>query len=63
MPKSNFIKKAVRKPGAFRAQAQRAGMSTAAYAKYVLDPKNARKTTERTKRRARLAQTLMKLKK
>ena len=57
----NFIQKANLKKGAFTAQAKRAGMSVAAYIKFVLNPKNAKKTTETTKRRARLAKTLRKL--
>ena len=66
MPKQSgkpkkFIKKAIKKEGAFTAQAKRAGMSVSAYIKFVLDPKNAKKTTETTKRRARLAKTLRKL--
>lgn len=56
-----FIQKANLKKGAFTAQAKRAGMSVAQYIKFVLNPKNAKKTTETTKRRARLAKTLRKL--
>ena len=56
-----FIQKANLKKGVFTAQAKRAGMSVAQYIKFVLNPKNAKKTTETTKRRARLAKTLRKL--
>ena len=56
-----FIKKAIKKPGAFTAQAKRANMTVPQYIKFVLDPKNAKKTNETTKRRARLAKTLRKL--
>ena len=56
-----FIQKANLKKGAFTAQAKRAGMSVAQYIKFVFNPKNAKKTTETTKRRARLAKTLRKL--
>lgn len=58
---SRWIQKAIRKPGAFRAQAKRAGKSTAAYARTVL--KKGSKASATTKRRARLAQTLARLRK
>jgi hypothetical protein len=49
-----WIQKAVsRHPGAFKAQAKRAGKSTAAYARSVL--KKGSKASTRTKRRAALA--------
>lgn len=51
-----WIQGAIKHPGAFSAQAKRAGMSTGAYAKQVLAPGS--KATATTKRRARLAQTL-----
>lgn len=57
----NWIKRAIRKPGAFRAQAKRAGKSTATFARSVLKKGSQASTT--TKRRARLAQTLAKLRK
>ena len=48
--------------GTFTRQAKRAGYDNVqAYANFVLDPKNASKTTEKTKRRARLAQTFEKM--
>jgi len=52
----NFIAKAIKRPGAFRAKARAAGMSTGAYAKSVLAPGSGAST--RTKRQANLAQTL-----
>ena len=55
MAKKNFIQGAIQHPGAFKAQAQRAGMSTRAYA---LAHQSDSGTTGR---RARLALTLMKL--
>lgn len=51
--KKNFIKGAIKRPGAFRAKAKKAGMSTAAYA---AKEKNA---PGRLGKQARLAQTLM----
>jgi len=46
------------KKGAFTKQAHKAGFSNVQkYAKWVLDPRNKSRTTETTKRRARLAQT------
>jgi hypothetical protein len=54
-----FIQKAIKHPGAFREQAERAGMDTASYARKVLAPGS--RAPETTKRRARLALTLMKL--
>lgn len=50
-----FIQKAIKRPGAFKAKAQRAGMSTAAYAQ---KEKNA---PGRLGRQARLATTLMRM--
>lgn len=52
----NFIQKAIKHPGAFKAQAKKAGMSTSAYATKVL--KKGSKASTRTKRRAALAKTL-----
>jgi hypothetical protein len=57
------ISKAIKKPGSFSAQAKRANMTVPQYIKFVLDPKNAKKTTETTKRRARFAKTLAKVRK
>lgn len=54
--KGGWISGAIKKPGAFTAQAKRAGMSTSAFAKKALAPGS--KATETTKKRARLAQTL-----
>jgi len=54
----NWIKGAIKRPGAFSAKAKRAGMSTSAYANKVL-AKNSRAST-RTKRQAALAKTLAK---
>lgn len=51
-----WIQRAVKKPGSFTLQAHRAGYKNVqAYAEWVLNPKNAHKTTKRTKSRARLA--------
>lgn len=55
-----WIKGAIKRPGAFRAKAKRAGMSTTAYAKTVGKSKTA---TTRTKRQAALATTLGKMRK
>jgi hypothetical protein len=49
-----WIKKAIRRPGALRAKAKAAGMSTMAYAR------SHRKAKGRTGRQARLALTLSK---
>lgn len=54
-----WIKKAIKRPGAFRAKAKRAGMSVSAYARKVLR-KGSRAST-RTKRQAALAKTLGKM--
>jgi hypothetical protein len=51
----NFIKGAIKHPGAFSAQAKRAGMSTRAYAQAHQNDSGT------TGRRARLALTLMRL--
>ena len=56
-----WIKGAIKRPGAFRAKAKRAGMSTSAYARKVLSKGS--KVSNRTKRQASLAQTLGKLRK
>ena len=54
-----WIQKAIKRPGAFSAKANRADMPTAAYARKVLTPGS--RATVRTKRQARLAQTLRKM--
>jgi hypothetical protein len=54
-----WIQRAIKRPGAFRAKAKRAGMSTMAYARQVLA--NPKAYSERTVRQARLATTLDKL--
>jgi hypothetical protein len=57
--KKKWIKGAIKRPGAFRAKAKRAGMSTSAYARKVL--KKGSKVSTRTKRQASLAITLSKM--
>ena len=59
--KNNWIQKAIRKPGAFRKQARRAGKSTMEFAREVVRNPSRYDTT--TVRRARLAITLGKLRK
>jgi hypothetical protein len=54
-----WIQKAIKRPGAFRAKAKRAGMSTMEYARKVLA--NPERHDTRTVRQARLALTLRKL--
>lgn len=56
-----WISGAIKHPGAFKAQAKKAGMSTSAFAKKVLSGGSNASAT--TKRRARLAQTLGKMRK
>lgn len=56
MAKRKWIQGAIKHPGAFTAQAKKAGMSVAAYAQKVL-AKGARASTQ-TKRRAVLYRTL-----
>ena len=58
--KKNWIKGAIKNPGAFSSAAKRAGMSTAAYAQQVLSNPRASDTQ---KKRAQLALTLMSLSK
>lgn len=53
---ANFIAKAIKRPGAFKAKAKAAGESTAAYASDVLAKGS--KASTRTKRQANLAQEL-----
>lgn len=57
----DWIKGAIKHPGAFTAKANKAGMPPMAYAKQVL--KNDSKATATTKRQAVLAETLSKLRK
>ena len=57
----NWIKGAIKNPGAFKAKAKKAGESTAAYAKQVT--KKGSKASATTKRQANLAKTLSKLRK
>ena len=57
----NWIKGAVKRPGAFRAKAKAAGMSTQAYAKKVTAKGS--KASTRTKRQANLAKTFAKMRK
>ena len=58
----DWIQDAHLKKNALTKQAKRAGFSDVQkYAKWVLDPKNKSRTTETTKRRARLAQTFAKM--
>ena len=51
-----WIQGAIKRPGAFRKKAKKAGMSTSAYASKVLSKGS--KASTRTKRQASLAQTL-----
>lgn len=55
----HWIKGAIKHPGAFSEKAERAGKSTAAYARQVTKP-SSRASTE-TKRQANLAKTLSRL--
>lgn len=57
----NWIQGAIKRPGAFKAKAQAAGMSTAAYADKALAKGSTAST--RTKRQAALAKTLSGLRK
>jgi hypothetical protein len=59
--KGNWIKGAIKKPGAFSAQAEKAGMSTEEFAKTVTD--NPDKYSDKTVKRAQLAKTLAGLRK
>jgi hypothetical protein len=52
----NWIAGAIKRPGAFKAKAKEAGMSTSAYASKVL--KKGSKASSRTKHQAALAKTL-----
>ena len=57
--KKKWIKGAIKRPGAFKAKAKSAGMSTSAFASKVL--KKDSKYSTRTKRQASLARTLGKM--
>jgi hypothetical protein len=56
-----WIKKAIKRPGAFKKKAKKAGMSTSAYSTKVL--KKGSKASPRTKKQATLAKTLGKMRK
>jgi hypothetical protein len=56
---TQWIKRAIKRPGAFTAKARRAGKSVAEFAEDVTRPGSGAST--RTKRQARLAQTLRRL--
>ena len=58
---ANWIKGAIKHPGAFKKKAKAAGMSTSAYANKVT--KKGSKASSTTKRQANLAKTLGKLRK
>ena len=58
---ADWIKGAVKRPGAFTAKAKRAGMSVQAYARKVL--KKGSKASTLTKQQARLAQTFKRMSK
>lgn len=57
MASNDWMRTAVKRPGAFRKKAEEHHMSTAAYAKKVKDTPNA---STRTKRQAALARTFSK---
>lgn len=57
----HWIQRAIRRKGAFRAKARRAGMSTAAYARHVL--RAGSRAGAVTKAEARLSQRLAKYRK
>jgi len=61
MAKKKWIQKAIKRPGAFKAKAKKAGMSTQAFANKVLANKD--KYDKRTVRQAVLAKTLSKMRK
>ena len=54
--KENWIQGAIKKPGAFSAQAKKAGMSTSEFAEEVT--KNPKDYSDKTVKRAQLAKTL-----
>ena len=57
----NWIKGAIKRPGAFKEKAKKAGMSTSAYATKVT--KKGSKVSDKTKKQAQLAKTLAKMRK
>ena len=59
MAEKKWIQKAIKRPGAFRAKAKKAGMSTQAFANKVLA--NKEKYDPRTVKQAALAKTLAKM--
>lgn len=59
--KQNWIQGAIKKPGAFSAQAEKAGMSTSDFAEEVT--KNPKDYSDKTVKRAQLAKTLAGLRK
>lgn len=61
MAEKKWIQKAIKRPGAFKAKAKKAGMSTQAFANKVLANKD--KYDKRTVRQAALAKTLSKMRK
>jgi hypothetical protein len=61
MKKSNWIQKAIKRPGAFTAKAKKRGLSAAAFAMAV--KKNPKKYDTTTVRQANLATTLRKISK
>ena len=56
---ANWIKGAIKRPGAFTAKAKKAGMSVQAYARKVL--KKGSKASTLTKQQASLAQTFKRM--
>jgi hypothetical protein len=58
---ANWIKNAIKRPGAFKKKAKAAGLSVSAYAKKV--SKKGSRASTRTKREAALAKTLAKMRK
>ena len=56
-----WIQKAIKRPGAFKSSAEKAGMSTKGFANKVAD--NPSKFSKRKKKQASLAKTLMGMKK
>lgn len=56
---ADWIKKAIKRPGAFKKKAEAAGETTAEYATQVL--KKGSKASTRTKKQAALAKTLSKM--
>jgi len=59
--KKKWISGAIKRPGAFRAKAKRAGRSTNAHARHVLRPGS--RASTRTKRQAALALNLSRMRK